>query len=300
MAVVVQLMVPADAAGVLFTANPVTGNPDQVVINAVWGLGEALVSGLVNPDTILIAKSSGFIIERVTAEKKLMTMTAGGGTQVQPVPPDMQQTPVLSDPQAAQLAKLGRDVENLYQTPVDIEWALSNGEFVLLQARPITAIPDYFSEEDPFSWNDSLQGEALWSNVNFGEAMTEVMTPLTCSVVSQFTLKDWQYIPGYSTVGNIGGYLYLNISVFATLYRVLGRSRQDLLDEMEATLYMQLPETMQISNFPANSQPDALQSPGVSEGAVQAGVGGAKNSGLYRGQSGLVPGHRPSYPSGRK
>jgi pyruvate,water dikinase len=93
--------------------------------------------------------------------------------------------------------------------------------------------------------NDSLTGDYLWSNVNFGEAVTEAMTPLTWSVI-QFTLDDWIFIPGFSTVGIIGGRPYLNISIFATLFSALGRGRQDLLDYMEGTLYMRLPQEMVI------------------------------------------------------
>jgi phosphohistidine swiveling domain-containing protein len=98
-------------------------------------------------------------------------------------------------------------------------------------------------------WNDSLTGDYLWSNVNFGEAVTEAMTPLTWSVI-QFTLDDWVFIPGFPTVGNIGGRPYLNISIFATLFNGLRRSRQDLLDYMEATLYMPLPGDMEIPLVP--------------------------------------------------
>jgi pyruvate,water dikinase len=94
-------------------------------------------------------------------------------------------------------------------------------------------------------WNDSLTGNYLWNNTNFGEAVTEVMTPLTWSVL-QFTLEDWVFLPGYSTVGIIGGYPYLNISIFATLFRSLGRSQGDLLEFMESTLYMQLPAKVEI------------------------------------------------------
>jgi pyruvate,water dikinase len=94
-------------------------------------------------------------------------------------------------------------------------------------------------------WNASLNGDYLWSNVNFGEAVTETMTPLTWSVI-QFTLEDWLFLPGYPTVGNIGGTPYLNISIFATLFGAMRRGRDDLLKYMEGTLYMQLPDEMQI------------------------------------------------------
>ncbi|MGD2158246.1 MAG: PEP-utilizing enzyme [Anaerolineales bacterium] len=98
-------------------------------------------------------------------------------------------------------------------------------------------------------WNATLQGDYLWSNVNFGEAVTKAMTPLAWSVL-QFSLDDWVFIPGYPTVGNIGGIPYLNISVFASLFHALGRNRQDLLNTMEATLYMHLPEELEIAWIP--------------------------------------------------
>ncbi len=100
-------------------------------------------------------------------------------------------------------------------------------------------------------WNDSLTADCLWSNVNFGEAVTEVMTPLTWSVI-QFTLDDWVFLPDRPTVGVIGGRPYLNISVFATLFYGMGRKRQDLLDFMESTIYMQLPDKMPIPALPVS------------------------------------------------
>jgi phosphohistidine swiveling domain-containing protein len=105
---------------------------------------------------------------------------------------------------------------------------------------------------DTYEWNDSLTGDFLWSNVNFGEAVTETMTPLTWSVI-RFTLDDWIFLPGYSTIGNIGGFLYLNISVFATLFRMLGRDQEALLKYMEATLYMRLPKEMRIPLIPVSA-----------------------------------------------
>ena len=76
---------------------------------------------------------------------------------------------------------------------------------------------DQISAQGSFDWNASLKGDYLWSNVNFGEAVTEVMTPLAWSVL-EFALEDWTYLPGYTTTGNTGGYPNLNISLFATLF----------------------------------------------------------------------------------
>jgi phosphohistidine swiveling domain-containing protein len=111
--------------------------------------------------------------------------------------------------------------------------------------------PNYATTTRIEEWNDSLAGDYLWSNVNFGEAVTEVMTPLTWSVI-QFTLDDWIFLPGMPTVGVIGGRPYLNISIFATLFYGMGRSRQDLLDYMESTLYMRLPDDMSIPSIPVS------------------------------------------------
>jgi len=109
--------------------------------------------------------------------------------------------------------------------------------------------PQRLPNPDVIEWNDSLTGDFLWSNVNFGEAVTQTMTPLTWSVI-QFTLDDWIFLPGFSMVGNIGGIPYLNISIFASVFHALGRSRQDLLKAMESTLYMRLPAEMEIPLIP--------------------------------------------------
>lgn len=101
-------------------------------------------------------------------------------------------------------------------------------------------------------WNATVDGDYLWSNVNFGEAVTEAMTPLTWSVI-RFTLDDWVFVPGVPTVGNIAGRPYLNISAFATVLSAMGRSRDDQLRAMEATLYMKLPHEMEIPLIPLSA-----------------------------------------------
>ena len=100
-------------------------------------------------------------------------------------------------------------------------------------------------------WNDSLTGDYLWSNVNFGEAVSDVMTPLAWTVL-QFILGEWVFLPGYHTCGNIGGRPYLNMSIFATVFHAMGKSRQDLLHTVESTLYMRLPEGMDIPLIPVS------------------------------------------------
>src|SRR6266487_2995370 len=142
LAVVVQELVPADAAGILFTANPLTGARDQIMINAAWGLGEAIVGGQVTPDTIVVDKTSGAITTQEITDKDVMTVRTPEGTREEEVPPERRVQAVLNPVQAAELARIGVQIEELYGRPMDIEWALQDGHFSVVQARPITALPD--------------------------------------------------------------------------------------------------------------------------------------------------------------
>jgi len=151
LAVVVQLLVPAEAAGIMFTANPVTGARGQAMISAAWGLGEAVVGGLVTPDGITVDKATGEVLARETAHKQVMTVRVEGGTEEQSVPEPLRDAPVLDDGQAAELARLGEQIERLYGRPMDIEWTLVDGRFAIVQARPITALPEE-ALEAPADW----------------------------------------------------------------------------------------------------------------------------------------------------
>jgi pyruvate,water dikinase len=141
LAVVVEELVPAEAAGVLFTASPLTGERDRVMINAAWGLGEAIVSGQVTPDTIVVEKATGKIVEQRISAKDVMSVRTAEGTREEPVPAERRTRPALGPAQAAELARLGVRIELLYGRPMDIEWALAGGRISIVQARPITALP---------------------------------------------------------------------------------------------------------------------------------------------------------------
>jgi phosphoenolpyruvate synthase/pyruvate phosphate dikinase len=142
LAVVVQALVLAEAAGILFTANPVTGQREQAMLTAAWGLGEAIVGGLVTPDTLVVDKATGRVLARETGDKQVMTVRVEGGTQEQPVPETLRQAPVLDDQAAAELVRLGVQIEQLYAMPMDIEWTWAAGQFAIVQARPVTALPE--------------------------------------------------------------------------------------------------------------------------------------------------------------
>jgi phosphoenolpyruvate synthase/pyruvate phosphate dikinase len=140
LAVLVQQLVPADAAAVVFSANPVTGNRNEVVINAGWGLGESIVSGTVTPDTYVIRKSDLVVVSRAIAEKRRRTVLAPAGTQEVLVPRQQQRTPSIDAGQVVELARLGIALESAMGWPVDIECAYQGRDLYLLQCRPITTL----------------------------------------------------------------------------------------------------------------------------------------------------------------
>jgi pyruvate,water dikinase len=187
LAVVVQMLVPAEAAGILFTASPVTGRRDQAMISASWGLGEAVVGGLVTPDTFIVEKASGAVLDREIGDKQVMTVRVEGGTEQEPVPAELRRAPVLDDEAAAHLTRLGVEIEALYETPMDIEWALADGDFAILQARPITALPSpsrsgavneaAVTVPPPSEW-ELPNPRARYMRNNIVELMADPLTPL--------------------------------------------------------------------------------------------------------------------------
>ncbi|WP_406673280.1 PEP/pyruvate-binding domain-containing protein [Nonomuraea sp. N2-4H] len=220
LAVVVQELVDADAAGVLFTADPVSGDRDATVINASWGLGEAVVGGQVTPDVITVR--GGRVAESRTGDKKVMTVRTATGTEERPVPEERRAAPVLDDAEAETLAGLGARIQALYGVPMDIEWARRDGAFAIVQARPITGLPAPLEE-----WNDSLKGGHLWTGGNLGEAIPDVMTPITWSYVRLFIAEAMSAstLPGFDLVGNIGGRFYMNLSVVHSVATAIGVRR---------------------------------------------------------------------------
>jgi pyruvate,water dikinase len=142
MAVVVMGLVPSDTSGIAFTAHPVTGSRDCIVINASYGLGEAIVSGRVTPDMFVIAKGSGAVMEREIYPKTLAIRPhpEGGGVMEEEVAAERAKAPSMSDDEAVEVARLAERVEGHYGSPQDIEWAMAAGKLYLLQSRPITTL----------------------------------------------------------------------------------------------------------------------------------------------------------------
>ena len=142
MAVLVQELVPADSSAVIFSANPVTQNRGEVVINASWGLGESIVGGTVTPDTFTIDKRDLTVTESKISDKKVMTVRVQDGTEEVPVPRFMRSRPTLSGEQLVAMARLAMSLEDEMGWPVDVESAYCGEELYLLQCRQITTLTE--------------------------------------------------------------------------------------------------------------------------------------------------------------
>ena len=163
LAVVIQEMFPSEVSGVMFTANPVTSNPNEIFINTSWGLGEAVVSGLVNPDQYVLDKSSLNITDKVINEKTVMTETRedGRGSEEVGVPSDKRLVETLSVDQLRELANVGLKIEEHYAFHQDIEWGYANGRFAILQSRDVTGADLDFSPQME-SWQTKEAMESLY------------------------------------------------------------------------------------------------------------------------------------------
>ncbi|ODU05593.1 MAG: phosphoenolpyruvate synthase [Pseudonocardia sp. SCN 72-86] len=194
MAVVVQQMVFPQVSGVMFTADPVSSDRTVVSVEAVPGLGEALVSGLVNAD--VWAVRGGEITDRAIATKKIaLVASPDGGTRRQEIEPARQDEPTLTDAQVLALAQLGRRIEAHYSRPQDVEWCLADGAIRIVQSRPITTL-------FPVPHNDDGANH-VYVSVGHQQMMTDAMTPLGLSV--------WQ-LTTPRPMAEAGGRLFVDVT----------------------------------------------------------------------------------------
>ena len=133
-------MIPADISGVAFSANPVSGQLSEIIINSSWGLGESIVGGTVTPDTFIIDKINWNITSSEIANKARMTVSSINGAEEVDVPQIMRDRSSMSDAQVMDVARLAGSLEKREANPVDIEWAFYNEVLYLLQCRPITTL----------------------------------------------------------------------------------------------------------------------------------------------------------------
>lgn len=173
MAVVVQQMVFPQAAGILFTADPVTGDRTVATVDAGFGLGEALVSGLVNPDVFKV-RHGEVVARTISAKQRAVHALPSGGTQEVGIDSQRQEQPSLTDAQAVGLVQLGRRIEAHFGRPQDIEWCLVDDGFHIVQSRPITTLFPVPESDD--------QENRVYVSVGHQQMMTDAMKPLGLSM----------------------------------------------------------------------------------------------------------------------
>ncbi|GBM32714.1 Putative phosphoenolpyruvate synthase, partial [Araneus ventricosus] len=191
MAVVVQQMIPCDVAGVLFTCDPLTGNPTKMSITANYGLGESVVSGSEEPDALEIERQSN---ETVTIKNKIIgskrrriILKDDGGTEVEEVQEQDKQTCCLSDHMALRLALLALKIEKSYRSYRDIEWGFWNNNLYIFQSRPVTSGSGETDFEIEHEFDGPLRNENDYFTVcNIGEVMPGATSPLGIEVIMKF------------------------------------------------------------------------------------------------------------------
>ncbi|WP_329563252.1 phosphoenolpyruvate synthase [Streptomyces uncialis] len=194
MAVVVQRMVLPHAAGILFTADPLTGNRKVATVDAGFGLGEALVSGLVNPDVFKV-RDGEIVAKAVAAKQRAVHARPTGGTEEVAIDPRRQGEPTLTDAQVVRLVELGRRIEAHFGRPQDIEWCLLDDDFQMVQSRPITTLfpaPETGDQENH-----------VYVSVGHGQMMTDPMKPLGLSM--------WQ-LTALVPMHTAGGRLFVDVT----------------------------------------------------------------------------------------
>ena len=225
MAVVVQQMVFPQAAGILFTADPVTGSRKVASVEASFGLGEALVSGLVNADVYKVRDCE--VVAKAIATKHLaIHASPAGGTQPQAIGPERQEQPALTDAQVVRLAQLGRRIEAHFGRPQDIEWCLVDDGFQIVQSRPITTLFPIPAAGD--------RENHVYVSVGHQQMMTDPMKPLGLSLF-QLTAGRPMY--------EAGGRLFVDVTrelaspaSRARVLEVLGKSDPLIRDALQTLL----------------------------------------------------------------
>lgn len=288
-AVVVQRLVSADAAGVAFTVDPLTGASDRIVINANFGLGETVVGGQVTPDAFVVKKSSLDILDRRVGSKELATRLVPGGTREEALDAEASIRLCLSDAELTQVGALAKRVEEVRQNPVDLEWAVLNGKAYLLQARAVTAstsMPPPAPERDkpPPGWQPELNTPIdprypLYSDGNISEVLPGCTTPLSWSIIGpalehsfRTPAADLGIIPELPDQFIVLGFFfhrpYLNVSYFVEIAkRMPGLSPATVFEEFVGEC------DAREENYSAFSARDLLPSNLLrSVGAIRAGL----------------------------
>ena len=217
-AVVVQELIGAEKAGVLFTANPLNNRRDQALVNSSWGLGEAVVSGDTTPDQWVVDKKERKILKEKIAAKEKMSVLKDKGTELVNVPGEKRKRPSLDRSEVDKLLELGEKAEDYFGTPQDIEWAWCEGEFYLVQSRPITTL---FPKLKPEDGSNELR---IYTNfLLIDKVMPEPLTPMGEDLWKKF-LKNILPAPW---VKSAAGRLFVDTTELSRLERWWGLLRNN-------------------------------------------------------------------------
>ncbi|MBI5842007.1 MAG: pyruvate, phosphate dikinase [Chloroflexi bacterium] len=258
LAVVAQEMVNAEAAGILFTANPMNGRRDEMVINAAWGLGEAIVGGLVSPDIIVVDKATGKVKKVDVAEKTVITVLTESGTREESLNDARRSSQVMNEAQVIELVNIARRIESFYGSPQDIEWcyvvspspsgrgARGEDNFYVVQSRPITALPP-----EPVQWT-LPRPKLMMARGSLAEHLPNAVSPLFGTLglrpVNKATAELGDFMGGIDLLEAeyqyrvINGYVYFGFLMsakfmwamikvtFTSLGLMFGRSKERWLE----------------------------------------------------------------------
>lgn len=227
LAVVVQVMAPAEVSGIMFTANPISGARDEIMLDAAWGLGEAIVGGLVTPDHVVADKATGKIKKMVIADKTVMTQPTATGTEERPVEEGKRRASVLTPAQVTELTKLGTQIEKYYGEPQDIEWCLAGQKFYIVQARPITTL-----SATQVQWASPISGAKWMKDIQAAEWVKEPPSPLGATttlatmVAARERMRTWPPVPKHHApwFALINGWFYQRADhkIWATIGFMVG------------------------------------------------------------------------------
>ncbi len=220
-AVVVQRMITPDVSGILFTADPQTGNRHIASIDAGLGLGEALVSGEVTADNVRVDTRTGEVLDYESGDQQVAVRPLPeGGTETVELSQEERASHVLSDEQIQTLVEFGKEIEALFECPQDIEWCLADGEFSIVQARPITSL---FPLPSPAPADDRLH---VYLSIGHAQAFPEAMPPLVRDIWRTYTHTLLGLNTDSRFVVEAGGRIYVDLTPFLRSNTV----RQRLLD----------------------------------------------------------------------
>jgi pyruvate,water dikinase len=245
MSVVIQKMVLTDVSGIMFTADPVSGHRGIVSIDASYGLGEALVSGLVSPDIYRFNKMTNLLENKLIADKKLAILPIeGGGTKRVKITEEKATSQVLSDTQIIELAKLGMLVEEHYGCPQDIEWCLENGTLSLVQSRAITSL---FPLPSPVPEDVALH---VYVSFNHFQVMTDPISPLGIDILRIILPfdKGARSESEYKFLTSAAGRIYIDLSVLLQFNKIR-KGLPEILRNVDALLGEALTELIKRPDF---------------------------------------------------